>query len=153
MALSGVRPFFFLTLALAASPLQGCKVVTMGDVMEARKAGDGTIVTYAIDLGQAWEIARTVLEWEVGEHIDSHRDMGYMLVYAETNELHADTFIGVWLDDASVGHTKVTAITRRMQPLAPTRLTERTFHRRFAQALAIVESGRPLPKDAPPFGR
>jgi hypothetical protein len=149
MARRSLPPFFFLTLVLGATSLHGCKVVTMGDVMDARKAGDGTIVTYATDLGQAWEIARTVLAWEVGEHIDSHRDMGYMLVYAEEDVFRSDTFIGIWLDDAGVGYTKVTAITRRMKPLGATRLSERTFHRRFAQALAIVESGRPLPTEAP----
>ena len=143
-----------LTLVLAAAgPLTGCKTVTMGDVMDERKAGGGSSVTYPVDLDQAYEIARTVLKWEVGEHIDSHRDTRHMLVHAPDNGVYSDTFIGVWVDDASTGYTKVTAITRRMRPLGATALTERTFHRRFAQAVAIIASGRPLPEEAPRYGK
>jgi hypothetical protein len=149
MTRRGILLVCSMTLALAASPLTGCKTVTMGDVMEARKTGGGSSVTYPVDLDQAFEIARTVLKWEVGEHIDSHRDERYMLVYAEDNGWSSDTFIGVWVDDVSVGNTKVTAITRRMKPLGPTALTERTFHRRFAQAVTIIASDRPLPDEAP----
>jgi hypothetical protein len=142
-----------MTVALGAGPLTSCKVTTMGDVMEDRKAGRGSSVIYPIDLDQAFDIARTVLKWEVGEHIDSHRDERHMLVHVVDNGIHSDTFIGVWVDDASVGYTKVTAITRRMKPLGPTALTERTFHRRFAQAVAIVASGRSLPEEAPRYDK
>jgi hypothetical protein len=138
-----------MTMALAAGPLTGCKTVTMGDVIADHQAGGGSSVTYPVDLDQAFEIARTVLKWEVGEHIDSHHDERHLLVHAPENGIYSDTFIGVWVDDVSAGSTKVTAITRRMKPLGATALTERTFHRRFAQALAIIASGRPLPDEAP----
>jgi hypothetical protein len=39
-----------------------------------------------------------------------------------------------------------------MKSLGPTALTERTFHRRFAQAVAILASGRTLPEEAPRYG-
>jgi hypothetical protein len=47
-------------------------------------------------------------------------------------------------------NTKVTVVTkRRIATNIATTLTETTFHRRFAQAVAIVKAGKPLPATPP----
>lgn len=44
------------------------------------------------------------------------------------------------------GNTKVTVITKRkIATNIATTLTETTFHRRFAQAVEIIKSGKSLP--------
>jgi len=126
----------------------------MSDVLHERRTGGGTTVTYPVDLGEAWEIARTVFQWEVGEPIESHRDEGYLLTGTETDAFRWGTVMGAWVEDAGIGQTKVTVVTKRRYALAWfTTLTERGFHRRFAQAVAILQAGDPLPKEAPRYGR
>jgi hypothetical protein len=57
--------------------------------------------------------------------------------------------MGAWVEDAGVGNSKVTVVTKRGYPMSWfTTLTESGFHRRFAQAVAILESGDSLPKEA-----
>lgn len=143
---------FSLTLAVGSCLLTGC--ATMSDVLHERQTGGGTTAIYPVDLDQASEIARAVFQWEVGEPIDSHRDQGYLLTSTPTDLFSWGTVMGAWIEDAGVGKSKVTVVTKRRYAMSWfTTLTEGGFHRRFVQAVAILESGDSLPKKAPRYGR
>jgi hypothetical protein len=148
------RRLFVLACSLWAigtsSAITGCGA-TMADVFREHRSGGGTSVVYDIPLNDAYDIGRTVFEWEVGEHIELHRDEGYLVTSTDVDMFKDATLMGAWFEEAGGGKTKVTVVTKRRNPFQmTTTLTERTFHRRFAQALAIVESGESLPEDPPP---
>jgi hypothetical protein len=73
-----------------------------------------------------------------------------MLTSSGINFYSYGTVMGAWIEPLARAETKVTVVTkRRLQTNVFTTLTESTFHRRFADAVAIVKSGAPLP-DSPP---
>ncbi len=136
-----------LALALCAGMLSGC--ATLADVMQERAEGGGTTRVYAIATDQAWQIAVTVLRWEGAGPIEEHRAEGYMLTSFDANFVTAGTVAGVWIASAPNG-TGVTVVTKRkMQTNLATVLTESGFHRRFAEAVAIIGRGEPLPLVSP----
>src|SRR3989442_12611202 len=58
--------------------------------------------------------------------------------------------MGAWVEPAGRGQTKVTVVTkRRMVTNVATTLTETTFQKRFAQTVALVKAGQPLPLTPP----
>jgi hypothetical protein len=125
----------------------GC--ATMGDVLNSKD--EGTAQTYPVKSDQAWEMAMTVLRWEGCETIEEHRSSGYMLSTVGQNFVSAGTLVGVWVESINKGNTKVTIVTKRkVQTSLATGLTEATFQRRFAQAVALVKKGKKLPVEPPP---
>lgn len=121
---------------------------TLNDVVESK--GEGTAKVYVIDQDRAWNIAKTVLRWEDAETIEEHRDEDYMLTTIGQNLISAGSVVGVWIEPAKKGSTKVTVVTkRRMATNIATGLTETRFHDRFEQALEFVKAGKTLPKAAP----
>jgi hypothetical protein len=121
---------------------------TMSDVMKSKS--DGTVQVYAVKADQAWDIAMTVLRWEGCETIEEHRRDSYLLTTVGQNFVTAGCLVGVWVESMNDANTRVTVVTKRkMQTSIATGLTETTFQRRFAQAVAIVNSGKPLPVDPP----
>jgi hypothetical protein len=133
----------------ACVTLSGC--ATINDVVAAKESGrEGTTQEYAVTQDQAWDIARTVFRWEGTDAIEEHRAEGYMLTSSGMSIGTAGAVMGAWVAEGSNGNTKVTVVTkRRVQTNLFTSLTETTFHRRFAQAVAIVKSGKKLPAVAP----
>jgi hypothetical protein len=124
----------------------GC--ATMSDVLKGKD--DGTVSSYAVNSDQAWEIAMAVLRWEGCETIEEHRSLGYMLTTVGENFVSAGCLVGVWVEPLEPNNTKVTVVTKRkIQTNLATGLTESTFHRRFAQAVAIIRGGKQLPPDPP----
>jgi len=126
--------------------LSGC--ATMGDVMKAKD--DGTAQVYPVTADQAWEIARTVFRWEGADAIEEHKSDGYMLTSTGMNLVSYGAVMGAWIEPVDKDKTKVTVVTkRRISTNIATTLTESTFHRRFSQAVEIVNKGDRLPA-APP---
>lgn len=139
-----------MVLAVAFS-MAGC--ATLNDVMRVKSEGGGTSQTYAVAPDQAWDIARTVFRWEGTDAIEEHRVEGYMLTSSGTNGLSYGTVMGAWIERRADQQTNVTVVTkRRVQTDLFTTLTEGTFHRRFAQAVEIMRSGKPLPTTPPDLG-
>ncbi len=136
-----------VVIAVVASVVMaGC--ATMSDVLDSKE--EGTVEVYPVDQNRAWEIAMTVLRWEDAETIEEHRADDYMLTTVGANLISAGSVVGVWVEPAKKGSTKVTVVTKRkMQTNIATGLTETTFHDRFAQAVKIVKSGKSLPRKAP----
>jgi hypothetical protein len=135
---------------LATLALMGC--ATVNDVVAAKESGrEGVAKEYKVSQDQAWDIAKAVFRWEGADAIEEHRKDGYMLTSSGMNLISAGAVMGAWVDKGSAADmTKVTVVTkRRMQTNFFTTLTETTFHNRFAQAVEIVKSGKPLPRSAP----
>lgn len=123
---------------------------TLNDVLESKE--EGTAKIYPVNTDKAWNIAKTVLRWEDAETIEEHRDENYMLTTVGANFISAGSVVGVWVEPAKKGSTKVTVVTKRkMQTNIATGLTESTFHDRFEQAVEYVKAGKAVPKKAPPL--
>ncbi|MCB2204473.1 hypothetical protein KQI65_06960 [bacterium] len=127
----------------------GC--ASLDDVMRAKADGsEGTTATYPVTEDQAWEIAKTVFRWEGADAVEEHREDGFMLTSSGMTLFTSGTVMGAWLEPAGDQKTTVTVITkRRIATNFVTTLTESTFHKRFAQAVRIIESGQKLPLIAP----
>lgn len=134
---------------ISAVLLTSC--ATTNDVVRVKEAGsEGTTQTYEVTKDQAWQIARTVFRWEGSDAIEEHPAENYMLTSSGVNLVSWGTVMGAWIERIDDTHTKVTVVTkRRISVNIATTLTEGTFHKRFAQAVEIVRSGRPLPATAP----
>ena len=129
-------------LLVAASVTTGCS--TMADVVGHKE--DGTSQVYPVNADQAWEIAKVVFRTEGTDAIEEHRAEGYMVTSSGMNLVSWGAVMGAWIDKVSDNETKVTALTkRRITVNIATTLMESTFHRRFAQGVQIVKSGKPLP--------
>ncbi len=141
------RIALFSGLLLLLALLGGCS--TMGDVVKAKD--EGTSKVYPVNAEQAWMIAKAVLRWEGADAIEEHKDEGYMLTSSGMNLVSMGTVMGAWIDPIDKESTKVTVVTkRRISTDLATTLTETTFQKRFAQAVDIVKSGKPLPSAPPP---
>lgn len=121
---------------------------SMSDVLKSKD--EGTANVYPVSQDQAWEISVSVLRWEDCETIEEHRNQNYMLTTVGQNFVSSGSLVGVWVEPSDDDNTKVTIVTKRkVQTNLATGLTETTFHRRFAQAVDIVKSGKPLPIEPP----
>lgn len=127
----------------------GCS--TMQDVVRVKEAGaEGTTKNYPVNETQAWEIAKTVFRWEGSDAIEEHKEQGYMLTSSGMNLVSYGAVMGAWVEPTDKDNTKVTVVTkRRVSMNIATTLTEGTFHRRFAEAVELIRSGKPLPASAP----
>lgn len=126
--------------------LSGC--ATMQDVVQDK--AEGTTKNYPVSEAQAWEISKTVFRWEGSDAIEEHKDQHYMLTSSGLNLVSYGAVMGAWIDSLNAENTKVTVVTKRRVKLnIATTLTETTFHNRFAQAVQIIKSGKPLPAAAP----
>jgi hypothetical protein len=146
------RPLLLCIFAITFI-LTGC--ASVNDVIAAKESNkEGTTAFYDVSQDQAWDIAKTVFRWEGSDAIEEHRSDGYMTTSTGIGFLTAGTVMGAWIsgDVESNGKTKVTVVTkRRVQTNLVTSLTESTFQKRFAQAVAMVKAGQPLPAVAPPM--
>ncbi|MCM0755714.1 hypothetical protein M7784_10710 [Desulfovibrio aminophilus] len=125
--------------------VSGC--ATTNDVVRVKQQGsEGTAEVYNVTFDQAWEISKTVFRWEGADAIEEHRDQKYMLTSSGMNMVSWGTVMGAWVEPVDAADTRVTVVTKRRVTLnIATTLTEGTYHKRFAQAVAIIKSGQPLP--------
>jgi hypothetical protein len=95
-------------------------------------------------------IAKVVFRWEGADAIEEHKEEGYILTSSGMNLVSWGAVMGAWIDPIDKESTKVTVVTkRRISTNLATTLTETTFQKRFAQAVEIVKSGKPLPATPP----
>lgn len=143
-----------LRTALAAlvflAILSGC--ATMSDVQRVKEEGsEGTVKTYPVSADQAWDIAKTVFRWEGADAIEEHREEGYMLTSSGPDLVSWGAVMGAWIKPVGNETAEVTVVSkRRITVNLFTTMTESTFHKRFAQAVAMVNKGETLPLTAPP---
>lgn len=138
--------FFILVILTCLVFIGGCS--TTGDVFKSKN--EGTANVYPVTKDQAWEIARRVFRWEGADAIEEHKDEGYMLTSSGINLITYGTVMGAWVDSVGNNQSRVTVVTKRRLSLSYfTTLTETTFHKRFAQGVEIINSGKSLPIEAP----
>ncbi len=138
----------FTALLLAAVIFVNIQCASIADAIKAKD--DGTVVNYAVGFDDGWKIAKTVLRWEDAETIEEHKDENYMVTTVGADFVSAGSAIAVWVEPDGAKSVKVTIVSKRkMQTNIATGLTESTFHRRYAQAVKILKSGKPLPSEAP----
>jgi len=121
---------------------------TRRDVVVSKIKGRGTERVYPVTVDQAWTISKAILHLEPTEAIEEHRADGYMLTNDSSSSVAPSTYMGVFIEKDPAG-AKVTFVTRRRTPTqAYASLTEGTFHRKFAELLALIAAvGTPA---APP---
>jgi hypothetical protein len=125
----------------------GCSLVTTNDVEKAK--AEGTSKVYPVTADQAWDIAKAVFELE-GEKATEYKSKGYMLASIIWSSGKYGTLMGAWIEPIDKDNTRVTVVTkRRFWTQGWTVLTETTFHKRFAQAVDIIKTGK-CPPVAPP---
>jgi hypothetical protein len=136
-------------VALLSLIAAGC--ASTNDVIRVKEAGsEGTAKVYSVTTDQAWDIAKTVFRWEGADAIEEHKAEGYMLTSSGPNLVSWGAVMGAWIERLDGDNTKVTVVTkRRISMNVATTLTEGTFHKRFAEAVEIIKSGKPLPRVAP----
>ncbi|MDY0306555.1 MAG: hypothetical protein RBR18_08975 [Desulfovibrionaceae bacterium] len=130
---------------LAFLLVSGC--ATTNDVVRVKQEGsEGTVEVYDVTFEQAWEISKTVFRWEGADAIEEHKDQRYMLTSSGMNMVSWGAVMGAWIEPVDAGNTRVTVVTKRRVTInIATTLTEGTYQKRFAQAVAIIKSGQPLP--------
>jgi hypothetical protein len=145
----GLSGSVILAILLMAVALCGC--ATLSDVQKVKEQGsEGTTKTYPVTVDQAWDICKVVFRWEGCDAIEEHRADGYMLTSSGMNMVSWGAVMGAWVKPIDANNTEVTVVTkRRLTVNLFTTLTEETFHRRFAQAVPIVQKGEKLPLTPP----
>jgi hypothetical protein len=147
--MSGAKTAVVLLLAGVAA---GCVSHTMSDVIQGK--AQATPQVYPVSEDQAWKIAIQVFRWEGTDAIEEHRDE-HMLLTAQNqrssySSAEASAYLGAWVEPVGAGSTKVSFVAKAKTRLGYVYFTEATFHERFRQAVGILQSGKPLPLDAPP---
>ena len=133
----GIRIFI---LCLVSTSIVGC--MTMSDVIKSKQ--DGMTNAYSISLDQAWEIAKTVFHWGNVDAVEEHRKENYLAASSGASVMVA------WIEPLDKKIVRVTVVSKRRFPANPTTdLTERDFQNYFAQAVEMVNSGKPLPSSRP----
>ena len=146
------NPLQIVFLSIFIMLLSGCS--TMNDVVRVKENGsEGTTKIYQVTEDQGWNIAKTVFRWEGADTIEEHRDKGYMLTSSGMDLVSVGAVMGAWVEPVDKESTKITVVTKRRLTINLfTTLMESTFHKRFAQAVAILKQGKPLPDIAPKRG-
>lgn len=135
-----------IAVALMLSCLLGC--ATTQTALQSKESG--TVVVYDVSEAQAWGIAKRVFRWEGADAIEEDRPNHVMVTSSGMNAVSNGAVMACWIEPATDGGTKVTVVTKRRNQLNLfTTLTESKFHERFAQAVDIVHSGKPLPVERP----
>jgi hypothetical protein len=127
--------------------MMGC-VTTMNDVIRAKN--DGTSEVYPVTSDQAWKISKAVFHWEGARAIEEHKAEGYMVTSTSMNWKYAAGVMAAWVEPVDKDNTRVTVVIKRKRATdISMTLPESIFHDRFAQAVDIVKSGKPLPIASP----
>src|SRR5215471_8671358 len=107
------QPATGCALVIALLWLAGCQ--TLGDVMQEKARGGGSVQVYPVNPDQAWLIAMMVFHWEGSDTIEEHRAEGYMLTSSGMNLITGTwgTVMGAWIEPVGQGQTQVTVVTKR----------------------------------------
>ena len=134
------RGIKILVLFLVFAFIVGC--AAMSDVAKSKQ--NGQINVYSINADQAWEIVKTVFRWANADAVEEHRKEGYLAASSGA------TVMVAWIEPMDKKIVRVTVASKRRLPINPlTDLTEKDFHNYFAQAVEMMNSGKPLPSSRP----
>lgn len=124
-------------LALVVVSTAACS--SRQDVLAARLRGQGIEHTYSLALERAWTVTRTLLKLEGIEDVDDHRSEGYVIAGQHAAGLDAGTYLGVFIEPGPTG-TRVIVVSRRRSGVQSyPGLSEREFHHKFAELVAMAD--------------
>ncbi|MDP2208767.1 MAG: hypothetical protein Q8K98_08335 [Bacteroidota bacterium] len=139
-------PIIFVSILLFSILLVGC--ASTADAVRSKH--EGTTQVYDISPEQAWSVAKTVMQWEGATEIEEHKEQNYITASVGMTAVSWGAVVAVWVETFGKEYSKVTVVTkRRMQTNIFTSQTEGSFQERFAQAVDILKSGKPLPSSPP----
>jgi hypothetical protein len=113
---------------------------------------EGTARVYPVDESQAWKIAKAVFRWEGAEAIQEDKDKKTISAKMALNMESQSAQVGVWVEPVDSNNTKITVVVipgPYGTSFRSSSLSAETYHKRFAQAVAIVKEGRTLPYNKP----
>jgi hypothetical protein len=116
----------------------------------AREKNEGTARRYSVTPDQAWDISKTVFRWAGAQQVEEHRTEGYIVAMDAPDRQDYGTVMVAWVERDPDGVMRVIVRTQSRMVLNPAvLLTEEDFHRRFLQAMRLVQEGKPLPGQPP----
>jgi len=106
---------------------------TLSDLVRSKEEGKGTSKVYNVNVDQAWEIARKVLQWESADDIKENRSEGYMVIQSGDTLFYKVNVMGVWIEPIDQVRSKVTVIAKSKTSVDTILgLSEAGFHEHFA---------------------
>jgi uncharacterized protein YceK len=134
--------FAVMIMTSGCASLQDLK----GEVLQARKSGEGAMKVYPVSADQAWDITEAVFRWEKTDELEENRAENYVITSSGIKMAAFGTVMGVWIEPADKSNTKLTVITKqRGDCCILTNLTAPHFFKRFEEGVAIVRRGGKLP--------
>jgi hypothetical protein len=122
-----------VVLGLLSSLIASCSITT--SELLASKAF-GTAQTYQVTPDQAWKIARAIVDTTAAVKVEERRkdgEDGVLVATTETHDWHMATRLAIWIEPVEAG-TRLIVLSRTVWPGAfPRALSEKEFHRDFAQ--------------------
>src|SRR5512135_3053757 len=91
--------------------LGGC-ATGFSELVRSKEEGKGTSKVYNVNVDQAWEIAKKVLQWEGTGGIEEHRSEGYMVMRSGETLFYKVNLMGVWIEPVDKARSKVTVLTK-----------------------------------------
>ena len=111
------------------------------DVLITKLRGRGVERTYRVTVDDAWRITETLFRLEPTDAIEEHRAEGYMLTSQMMGPLSSGTYLGVFLEPAAAGQTKVTFVSKRKTATQSyPGLDEASFHRKFSEMVDLMSA-------------
>jgi hypothetical protein len=131
-----------MMMASGCASLQDLK----GEVIQARKSGEGAMKVYPVSADQAWDITEAVFRWEKTDELEENRAEHYVITSSGMKMAAFGTVMGVWIEPADRSNTKLTVITRQRGDCCTlTKLTAPRFFKRFEEGVVILKRGGKLP--------
>jgi len=119
-------------VALSFLIFAGC-ANTSSELVRSKEEGKGKSRVYRVNVDQAWEIAKKVLQWEGIDDIKENRSKGYMVIKSGTTWFYKATLMGIWIEPIDKVQSKVTVITKSRTSVDTfLGLSETDFHEMFA---------------------
>ena len=122
-----------VVLGLLSSLVANCSITT-SELLASKDLG--TAQTYQVTPDRAWKIARAIVDTTAAVKVEEQRkdgEDGVLIATTETHDWHVETRFAIWIEPVQAG-TRLIVLSRTVWPGAfPRALSEREFHRDFAQ--------------------
>lgn len=119
-------------VALSLLILTGC-ANTFSELVRSKEEGKGKSRVYKVNVDRAWEIAKSVFQWEGTGDIRENRSEGYMVIKSGSTWFYKVNLMGVWIEPIDKVQSKVTVIAKSRTSLDTfLGLSETDFHEMFA---------------------
>ena len=119
-------------VALSLLILAGC-ANTFSELVRSKEEGKGKSRVYKVNVDRAWEIAKSVFQWEGTGDIRENRSEGYMVIKSGSTWFYKVNLMGVWIEPIDKVQSKVTVIAKSRTSLDTfLGLSETDFHEMFA---------------------